>query len=183
MARKWATAKSFASLMPESDAIVTATDEHFYNHEGNYFTATHNIPSLAPEAVYYIGFITGDSPLHIFPLNIDSNISLLEYSFFEDADFSGGAPKTVLNKNRMINKPSESQFILAPTVVTEGVTLLDIVLIGSEGVGQRRTGGSISTQAPWIFKPNTKYLAKFTNKNSVAGMIQVISSWYQEVLE
>lgn len=172
--------RDYICIDPFTNSTVVESKEHLMVHLGKYFITTRYFTGIAPNVPFYIGYQTGEKVIHYKPTAINSNCALLKVEFFEEANWSGGVESDdITNKNRMSDNVHTLGIFYNPTVVGEGTNLLKMHLIGSVGVGQSRSGGSNASEEEWVFKPNTKYLAKYTNLDSVNCSISALSTWYE----
>lgn len=164
-----------------SKGLTILDVNHNQVHEGNYYTAsvyTGNI--VAETGTFAIGILTGSKIVHYQPTDIsvpDSSHVLVE--FFEAGDFTGGSTTSVVNKNRNSTNTNTMTHYENITVNTQGTLLSSIHLLGSVGVGNRRVGGKSASEQEWILKPNTEYIAIFSNLDTNSTPLYLRAEWYE----
>ena len=165
----------------KSGAIAVLDLEHHEIHKGNYYYSDYYQAVLAGSGgVIVWGIDTGAHSVHLKPTNLnvpDSNNVTIE--FYEEAEYTDGTPLVITNRNyNSTNETAVSQ-VIAPTVEDNGNLKRSFRLLGISGQGNTRQGGRLGTEQEYVLKPDTKYLVRIVNNDSVATRITLGSEWYE----
>lgn len=162
-------------------ATKAITSDHSYIHEGKFFEVFKKATLLANTGTLDIGFLTpANGYVHYRPSSIVTTADNLTVAFYEGSTISAGTTMTARNHNRNSVVTATSILKDTPTVTGVGTQIAQAFLGGGIGVGQTRSGGERGEVNEWVLKPNTQYLIRFSNASSVANIINVNLTWYEE---
>ena len=128
----------------------------------------------------YVAMRTKFKTVKVYPSVLSTSADKLAFDYFEGGTVSGGAATSKINQNRQSANTSEVDFLLFPTVASEGERIASVYMPGAAGVGQSRSGESGGGgDNQWILKPNTTYLYKFTNNSTNVNLVQLNEIWIE----
>lgn len=152
---------------------------HHEVHEGETFRFWYVVPhgsELANDATIDIVLTTTTRTAHIvFSAAGGGNA---EFQIFRDPAFTGGTPLTAHNLNDASATVSTVTVVLEPTVTDDGDEIGAGFIPG--GSGGNAQGGAIRDDTEDIWRTNTSYLIRLTNRSGGAQQFGVEGQWYEE---
>lgn len=170
----------------ESQYLISMTPEHHLRQKGGAFVFSYVYPTtLATSGSINIEIITptftvGSAEIALKPIMITCD-QLIKYEFFEAPTVTNGTTSlSIANQNRTSNKTATLQMYNDPTNITGGTLMRTRI----EGTGSNSKPVGIGTDANelgWQLKPNTKYIARFTNIGTQTANVFCINGQFFEI--
>ena len=163
-----------------TDAVSTVTISENKLHLGAYFNMDYYQEVFSASGVILWGIETNDKIMAIKPTHVNAPESKqVMIEFYEAPAFTGGAEQAIQNRNFMSTYQTQAKMWIGVTVTDDGTLKRRFRLMGVVSLGNRRIGGALAPEAPYILKPHTKYLVKVTNEDTVSTRITLGSEFYE----
>ncbi len=169
----------------DSHGIVTIDSAHRMVHRGRMFIVSYKNPdnsTIADNATLRLLIITGARPIHVIVSATSSGEGEIE--IYEGTTSSNnGTVLGVVSMNREANLfiPTAAAYH-SNSLTNAGLLLYNALIPG--GASTNPTGARVGTVArentEWIFKPNTVYMIRVTNRSGVAGYLSSSVQFYEE---
>lgn len=162
-----------------SEALVLIDTVHSRIHEGRFYTTNASDLALADNAsitvLVRIGY--GQSA-HVRPLGICGGDAEL-FVFEGPTVTNDGTVQAVTNKNRFSPRVAVTEIFLGPTISDDGLELDNRLIIGGSGFISTPGGQSDFSEGEWVFKTNTDYLIRLTNRAGTTQPAQLEIDFYE----
>lgn len=170
----------------ESQYLIAMTPEHHIRQLGGAFVFSYlHATTLATSGVIYMEIITPSfevaaKEIALKPLTITCD-QLIKFEIFEGSTATNGTTSlTISNQNRESPQTPTLSIFSDPTNISGG-TLLRTRIEGT-GSNSKPVGiGVDANELGWQLKPNTKYIAKFTNIGTQTANVFSINGQFFEI--
>lgn len=170
----------------ETQYLIAMTPEHHIRQLGGGFVFSYLHPgTLATSGVINMEIITPSfeiaaKEIALKPLTITCD-QLIKFEVFEGSTVTDGTTSLIIsNQNRESSQTATLSMFSDPTNISGG-TLLRTRVEGT-GSNAKPVGiGADSNELGWQLKPNTKYIAKFTNIGSQTANVFCINGQFFEI--
>jgi len=164
------------------NALLTIDAAHREIHEGETFEAWYRVPdgsTIADNGTLDMLFTTTTKELHL--VEAVSFGGDAELDIYNDGTYSGGTAFTPVNLHHGSDETSTVTVATPATAITVSAvgTLKDADLFFG-GTGGTARGGAIRADTEVIWKINTPYLARLTNRSGQAKRFMLKLQWYEE---
>lgn len=152
-----------------SGYLIAESPEHHALHKQGAYSLTHLRENIAANGVVYLEFITPATGESSYQNPVISTEGYIKAELIEGVAATDGTIEVPLvNRMRTSTKEAQTVFYSDPTNISGGTVLRTSVWGNISGLGQSThpLGGGCDTSSI-NFKPNTKYVIKFTNMENV----------------
>lgn len=158
-------------------ALAVIPTVHHEVPEGEMFTTSYFLASIADDATIMIRLLTGATKFaHLtffVSCGADAQIELLENPTID----TPGTELVEYNNKRTSSESAEVQAFHTPTI-TGGTVLLTALLPG--GTGGNSSGGLLRANTEFNLKQEEDYVIRLTNIGGNNQPVSIIATWYEE---
>jgi hypothetical protein len=165
---------------PITDAQVVIPVSHHEIHEGETFLTSYAASNVANNNSILVHILTGtgqyDHTTWLASGGGDAELEIIEGPTV-DAD---GTPLAVIELKRADSKGPVTTAFHTPTIQADGIDLLPFPVLLPGGRGGNAQGGILRQDTEFIFKPETSYIFRLTNRAGIAKRLSIVVVWYEE---
>lgn len=165
---------------PISRIPVTIDFDHHQVHEGETYTASYLIGSLANNASQDFRMTVGTATATSRTPHLVNEVigdGAAEIYLYEGGTVTGGTAIAAINRNRASLNAATMEVTHTPSVSALGTPLWIGVLTGSKN----SVGSSERSLSEWVLKPSTTYLLRVTSKAATGLKAVVRLDWYEDM--